>query len=220
MLNMNRSEFTFADIFTILNGLFGMLAIANLGKEIALVYLSCAVACDGLDGFIARKSKTTKEMGTILDSLADSISFVLFPALCLFYFAANSGLESFFSSLLSFVFLSCGLLRLARFTVQDSEARCFRGLPAPAAALILYLLIQFSARVALFASPMLSALMISRIEYPKIRGKIALPAGFLLLLVVLSHFIPILKFSEFLLFLLLLVYACSPLFSFVFPNRL
>ena len=215
-----RDRFAFADIFTILNGLFGMLAIVNLGNGSAMVYLSCAVACDGLDGFIARKSKATKAMGVALDSLADSISFVLFPSLCIFYFSASSGFESFLVSLLSFIFLSCGLLRLARFTVHDSEKRYFIGLPTPAAALILCLLMQFNASAALLVSPALALLMISRMNYPKIKGKLALLVGFMLFMMVLSYFIPILKFSEFLLLLLLLTYACFPLLSSIFPKRL
>ena len=70
---------------------------------------------DGLDGRVARMTRTTTRFGVEYDSLADLVSFGVAPA---------------------FLYLICGALRLARFNVQINtvEKGKFNGLPIPAAA--------------------------------------------------------------------------------------
>lgn len=89
---------------------------------------------DGIDGKVARLTKTTSRFGVELDSLADVISFGVAPAI-LFYTWA---LEPYgrLGWVVAFVYVSCGALRLARFNVQTSviDPKRFNGLPIPAAA--------------------------------------------------------------------------------------
>jgi CDP-diacylglycerol--serine O-phosphatidyltransferase len=89
---------------------------------------------DGIDGKVARLTKTTTRFGLELDSLADVISFGVAPALLMYTWAlAPYGRIGWVSA---FVFVACGALRLARFNVQSGniDPKRFNGLPIPAAA--------------------------------------------------------------------------------------
>ncbi|MBI4773649.1 MAG: CDP-diacylglycerol--serine O-phosphatidyltransferase [Deltaproteobacteria bacterium] len=98
---------------------------------------------DGLDGRIARLTKTTSRFGTEYDSLADLIAFGLAPALMIYLWA----LEPFgrMGWLAAFLFVTCGALRLARFNVQVDTVPGdhFNGLPIPAAAAMLAATVLF-----------------------------------------------------------------------------
>ena len=98
---------------------------------------------DGLDGRIARLTNTTSRFGTEYDSLADLIAFGLAPALMVYLWA----LEPFgrMGWLASFLFVTCGALRLARFNVQVGTlgSDYFSGLPIPAAAAMLAATVLF-----------------------------------------------------------------------------
>jgi CDP-diacylglycerol--serine O-phosphatidyltransferase len=183
------SRFTFADIFTVLNGLFGLLAIYHIDEDISMLFLLFAVLCDGLDGFVSRKSTEVERQGIVMDSLADSVSFVLMPALCLFSLQ-SSGLLAFLYSFSAFVYIWCGFYRLSRFTTYDSDLNSFSGLPTPEAALLLVLVIKV-VRAEVFAIPfsfLLSLLMVSNFQYPKIRGKLSYIAGTIILFSILLFF--------------------------------
>lgn len=205
------SRFTLADVFTVLNGLFGLLAVYHLYDDLAVLFLLCAVLCDGLDGFVARRGREAEEQGVVMDSLSDSVSFVLAPALCLFSLQ-GSGWLAFLYSFSAFVYVWCGLYRLSRFTTYDSDLSTFSGLPTPEAALLLVLFIKVLKADALSIplSIFLSVLMVSGVRYPKIRGKLSLAAGAIMLLSLALFFV----FSQFLyvLFLFLLAYLAMPLF--------
>ncbi len=97
-----------------------------------------AVFFDGFDGRVARLTKTQSEFGTELDSLADVISFGAAPGLLVYKWAlAPLGAGGVF---LSFAFVTCGALRLARFNVlarrqthHGGASKFFVGLPIPLA---------------------------------------------------------------------------------------
>jgi CDP-diacylglycerol---serine O-phosphatidyltransferase len=89
---------------------------------------------DGIDGKVARLTKTTTRFGVELDSLADVISFGVAPAVMMYLWALEPyGRIGWVSA---FVFVACGALRLARFNVQTGtiDPKRFNGLPIPAAA--------------------------------------------------------------------------------------
>lgn len=98
--------------------------------------LVVAMVCDGLDGRVARMTKTESELGVQLDSLADLVSFGVAPGFLLYGWGMSSmgGWGIFFA----FVFTACTALRLARFNVMASNhegvMRYFLGLPSPLAA--------------------------------------------------------------------------------------
>jgi CDP-diacylglycerol--serine O-phosphatidyltransferase len=136
-----------------------------------------AILFDTLDGRIARLTKTTTEIGIQLDSIADVVTFGIAPAVLIYAWGYGGvfgevgsqqlrqlnqnqvGWENQLHKLgwfVSFMFLICGALRLARFNVQATRPRTlaegtakvdkkhFLGLPIPAAAGLLAALVHFS----------------------------------------------------------------------------
>jgi CDP-diacylglycerol---serine O-phosphatidyltransferase len=92
---------------------------------------------DGIDGRVARLTKSTTRFGMELDSLADVISFGVAPALLVYMWALVP--YDRLGWVTAFVFVACGALRLARFNVQSGiiDPRRFNGLPIPGAAVML-----------------------------------------------------------------------------------
>ena len=99
---------------------------------------------DGIDGRIARLLKAQSRFGAELDSLSDSISFGVAPALILFLWSLQSvpGL----GWLAALAFAICCALRLARFNAQidlvdqpHKSAGFLTGVPAPLGAMLAFL---------------------------------------------------------------------------------
>jgi CDP-diacylglycerol--serine O-phosphatidyltransferase len=119
---------------------------------VAAKAIGAAVFLDGLDGRIARMTNTTSDFGREMDSLADVISFGLAPAVLAFAWGVqfigplSDAIRGQFRDagyFISFLFLLCGAVRLARFNVQKNpvpknpgrpDRKYFVGLPIPAAA--------------------------------------------------------------------------------------
>src|SRR3989338_10848505 len=93
-----------------------------------------AVFFDGIDGRIARLTKTTSRFGVEYDSLSDLLSFGIAPAILMYVW----GLKPYgrLGWLAAFLYFVCGALRLARFNTQNpsNAKRYFKGLPIPCAA--------------------------------------------------------------------------------------
>jgi CDP-diacylglycerol---serine O-phosphatidyltransferase len=169
---IRRGIYILPSLFTIGNILCGFYAVINAIKgaqavadpETATVlfnYASIALGVswllDNLDGRVARLTNTTSEFGVELDSIADFLSFGIAPAVLAYTWGYGStpGLEKLGWGV-SFFFLICGALRLARFNVQARTAndiftgnvakvdkRYFVGLPTPGAAGLIAGLIHF-----------------------------------------------------------------------------
>ncbi len=139
---------------------------------IAIIF---AVVCDGLDGRIARATKTTSKFGVEYDSLVDLVSFGVAPGFLVYAWALSP--FGRFGWLAAFLYVVCGALRLARFNVQVSsvEKSRFNGLPIPAAATLIasmILLFNFFGGMGTYrhvavvlAIYILAFLMISNIKY-------------------------------------------------------
>jgi CDP-diacylglycerol--serine O-phosphatidyltransferase len=138
-----------------------------------------AVLLDIADGRIARLTGTASEFGGELDSLADAISFGVAPALLVYQWGMS--LLPRIGWLTAFVFVVCGVMRLARFNVQRHvvDKRFFVGLPVPAAAgqiaaLVIFLPLPLAERLpsalvtAMTAT--LALLMVSTLRYPSFKG--------------------------------------------------
>ncbi|HEX8284271.1 MAG TPA: phosphatidylcholine/phosphatidylserine synthase [Pyrinomonadaceae bacterium] len=156
-----------------------------------------AILFDTLDGRIARLTKTTTELGIQFDSIADVLTFGIAPAVLVYAwgyggaFPEGSQLHKL-GWFLSFMFLICGALRLARFNVQATRPRTlaegsakvdkksFLGLPIPAAAGLLAAVVHFAPRplvsygdyyatlysgILMGLVAVLAALMVSTIRY-------------------------------------------------------
>ena len=101
----------------------------------AYCILGAAVA-DGLDGSVARLTRTQSSFGVQLDSLCDLVSFGVAPAMLVYQMSLHSMSRLGFA--LCFLYALCGALRLARFNVMSSKGKAsgnFTGIPIPMAAL-------------------------------------------------------------------------------------
>lgn len=124
-------------ILTYLGALSGLLGISlSMSSKFlgAILCMAAALACDTLDGMVARrkKNRTRQEMlfGIQIDSLCDLISFGLCPSV-LFYML---GMNSLFDKLLLACYCLCCVIRLGYFNVLATEAELgtkgdFHGLP-------------------------------------------------------------------------------------------
>lgn len=131
------------NLITLGNLLCGCLAIVFLIQEkdwqIASLFLAIGLCCDFLDGFVARLLKAQSELGKQLDSLADLVSFGIFPSFLIFQlFPEDSSLKY-----LSFVIALASAWRLAKFNLDNSQTYEFKGLPTPANAMFLIGLLPF-----------------------------------------------------------------------------
>jgi CDP-diacylglycerol--serine O-phosphatidyltransferase len=206
---IRRGIYLVPSAFTIGNILCGFYAVINAVKAFqslstpelsaplfdhAARAIGFAVLFDGLDGRIARMTGATSEFGVELDSLADVLTFGIAPAVLAYTW--GFGLTPGFDRLawgVSFFFLICGTLRLARFNVMARaprfassastpklDKRYFVGLPIPAAAGMLAAVIHFAPRplsayppdeqrlyswTLLAGMALLSTLMVSTLRY-------------------------------------------------------
>ncbi|MFL2915861.1 MAG: CDP-diacylglycerol--serine O-phosphatidyltransferase [Nitrospinia bacterium] len=166
------SLFTTGNVFC---GFYAFVAVLNEHFYFAAWAIAIGMIFDGLDGRIARLTKTTSAFGEQYDSLADIITFGMAPA-----FLAYSWVLKPFGRLgwmAAFLFLLCAALRLARFNVTKPEIRSqhFIGLPSPAAAVVVASIViafedLFATRMNPFIMVMvvyaLAFLMVSNIKYP------------------------------------------------------
>ena len=123
-----------------------------------------AVLFDGLDGRIARMTRTSSDFGKELDSLADVITFGLAPALLAWmwgfrqlplFLSSNEMVGKIiqFGAIASFLFLMAGTSRLARFNITTNPQpsnpgrpgkKYFVGMPIPAAAGVIAAVVHFT----------------------------------------------------------------------------
>ena len=134
---LSRGLFVLPTLFTVGNLFCGYLSIwcSIRGTfEIAAYLVIIAAVLDALDGRIARLTHSASEFGEEYDSLADLVSFGVAPAVL----AYSWGLSDFgrLGWLVSFLFVVCGSMRLARFNIMTHvvDKKYFIGLPIPAAA--------------------------------------------------------------------------------------
>jgi len=135
---LKKGIYIIPSLFTCGNMSCGILSVFSSidGQFVnAAWFLIGALACDILDGRIARMTKTTSEFGMQLDSMSDLISFGIAPAMMMYLLVLNT--MGKIGIAIAVLFVLCSALRLARFNVlsQSGEAhRHFVGLPTPASA--------------------------------------------------------------------------------------
>jgi CDP-diacylglycerol---serine O-phosphatidyltransferase len=189
-LSIVPSLFTIGNIFC---GYYSLIWTLRGNWDYAAVLIGVGYILDGLDGRIARLTKTTSEFGVQLDSIADIVTFGLAPAILAFNwgFSASEGVAGNVAkhvhqlgSVATFAFVVCGALRLARFNLQAkkppelSSKRYFVGLPIPAGAgMVAAVVHYFKTPTLMIGSALLWALlillvaflMISTVRYPSFK---------------------------------------------------
>lgn len=153
------------NIFTLLNLAFGCIAIVLIlqtGETIVVLdatgasqvtlpekiwqgslFIFGAAIVDFFDGFLARLLKADSEKGKQLDSLCDVVSFGVAPGMILYqllrigYAREAGGLDIPLVALLPAFLYSCAVAwRLAKFNISTNQTYNFRGVPCPAAGLL------------------------------------------------------------------------------------
>lgn len=123
--------FTTAALFC---GFFAIVQAMTGSFEQAAVAIFIAMVLDGLDGRVARLTRTQSAFGAEYDSLSDMVSFGVAPALVTYVWALTD--MGRLGWIAAFVYCVGAALRLARFntTLEVTDKRYFQGLPSPAAA--------------------------------------------------------------------------------------
>jgi len=180
---MKRGVYILPNLFTsgsLFCGFYAIIAAFNENYLYAAVAIAIAVIFDGIDGKVARLTKTTSRFGVEYDSLSDLVAFGVAPAILVFAWALRP--YGKFGWLAAFLYVACGALRLARFNVQleTVESRYFRGLPIPGAAGLIvatiFLCYRFDVRgevtnlFILLMIYLLAFLMVSNIRYPSFKN--------------------------------------------------
>jgi CDP-diacylglycerol---serine O-phosphatidyltransferase len=153
------------NLFTLLNLVFGCIAIVFIlqtGETIVILenngftqvrlpekiwqgalFIFAAAVIDFLDGFLARLFKASSAMGEQLDSLSDVVSFGVAPGMIFYQLLRRSLAQdqdamdiSFLALLPAFIFTCAAAWRLAKFNISTNQSDSFRGIPSPAAGLV------------------------------------------------------------------------------------
>ena len=115
-------------------GFYSITLSASGNLDRAALAIIFAGVCDLLDGRVARMAGSTSKFGAEYDSIADTVSFGVAPAMLAFSAGALQEL-GWTGWVLAFIYTACAALRLARFNVQPERfTGRFEGLPSPAAA--------------------------------------------------------------------------------------
>jgi CDP-diacylglycerol---serine O-phosphatidyltransferase len=165
----------------LLSGFYSMVSAVSGHFEVAAVMIVIAFVCDGLDGRIARASRTSSQFGVEYDSLSDVVAFGVAPAMLAYSWALRP-IGSFGIGITG-LFVICAALRLARFNVQTATAdkSRFVGLPVPGAAVMMaglvlaysYFELDSPRTLCAVMAPItlaLGGLMISRVPYPSFKA--------------------------------------------------
>jgi CDP-diacylglycerol--serine O-phosphatidyltransferase len=177
---MNRFRITpsvIPNLFTAMNmfsGFFSIVSASQGNYTYAGWLIIVAAIFDTLDGFMARLTHSSSELGVELDSLSDVVSFGVAPSFLLYTTYFNQ-FETF-GIIISSLPMIAGGFRLARFNVQlvGFDKSYFTGLPIPSAALVIvcfnlsFYNDGYPEELKIFIIPMVllvSFLMVSKIKY-------------------------------------------------------
>ena len=140
-----RGIYIVPSLFTVGNIFCGFLSIIQGSRgeyEGAALLILVAIVADILDGRIARLTGATSAFGEIYDSVADVVSFGVAPATLAFHWGLwevpRIGMA------FAFLFLVACSIRLARFSSRAHDDHVFQGLPTPAAAGAIAMLVLVS----------------------------------------------------------------------------
>jgi CDP-diacylglycerol--serine O-phosphatidyltransferase len=155
--------FNLANLFTagnLLSGCFAILLALSGRADWAPIAIFAGMIFDFLDGFVARLTKTSGELGKQLDSLSDMVSFGVAPGLIMMVYLVQADFGAYhqqaivnadnfamwfdhalhgttdnYLPFIAFIFPLCALFRLAKFNLDTRQTDSFIGLPTPAATL-------------------------------------------------------------------------------------
>lgn len=154
------------------SGLTGIRFAISEDWSAAIFAVILAGLLDGIDGRIARLLNAQSRFGAELDSLADSLSFGMAPALIVYLWALQESPRLGWFAALAFAI--CCALRLARFNAQidvddqpHKSAGFLTGIPAPIGAGLVFLpfYLWMATGQALFQNPLLVGVWMAVIAF-------------------------------------------------------
>ncbi|MDR2387337.1 MAG: CDP-diacylglycerol--serine O-phosphatidyltransferase [Deltaproteobacteria bacterium] len=195
-----KAIYIFPNLFTTMSLFFGFYSIMSAVQGrfyMAACLILVATVMDGLDGTVARMTKTTSLFGVEYDSLSDLLSFCAAPSVLIYLWALKPQNLRFsflpvpddhslgLGLIAAFIYLACGALRLARFNVSvgHRDPGFFQGLPTTAAAGIVAAAVLWHHRFpgqiikpngtwALVFIVILALLMVSNLDFLSLKNKI------------------------------------------------
>lgn len=161
---------------------FTKMVFSSQGRiRYALSCLIVAGVCDMFDGKFARTCKRTeeeKEFGVQLDSLADTICFIVAPVVIML----SLELVRWYYVIVYIIYSICGISRLGYFNIKadlDTAVKTYRGLPVTSVAIIypviamLHLTIipfKYLSLIYIIATFLIAILFVVNIKIPKLKG--------------------------------------------------
>lgn len=125
------------DYVTLIGTTLGIIALifAAIGSRFFISFgfflITISLGTDLLDGYIARKTGTVNKFGIELDSLSDSLTFGIAPAVLIFQAFRRGQLYDFFLMVCCIFFALAAILRLARFNITTESELGYTGVPTP-----------------------------------------------------------------------------------------
>jgi CDP-diacylglycerol---serine O-phosphatidyltransferase len=117
----------------------GVLAIQlamNGDVRVAAACLIGCVACDGLDGALARRLGVASPFGAQMDSLADMCAFGI-AAPVVIYASVSGSVPTPAAAIGCALVAACAAIRLARFNISPKDGRFFTGFPTTTTAAVI-----------------------------------------------------------------------------------
>jgi CDP-diacylglycerol--serine O-phosphatidyltransferase len=169
---MKRHVPNFLTCCNLLCGCFGIVFLFESRDIPSAYFVWAACVFDFFDGFAARFLKVSSNIGKELDSLADMVSFGLFPSLIM-YIMLRQATDLEWLPYAAFMIAAFSALRLAIFNVDETQRDSFKGLNTPANTIFISSLPLLFDRAGswLYSIPVLiaitvvfSLLLVSRVE--------------------------------------------------------
>ena len=181
----SRGIYLLPNLFTtgcLFSGFYSIVAAIDRNFAVAGGAVFIAMLFDGLDGRVARWTRTESSFGKEYDSLADMVAFGLAPAVLVYQWGVvRIGVWGHewrqFGWIIAFFYAMCAALRLARFNTISAtgDKRYFKGLPSPSAAATVAAFVWFFAKwrepglygliLAFVVTGYAAALMVSSFSY-------------------------------------------------------
>lgn len=172
---------------TLFSGFYAIIGAIDGHYESAAQAVFVAMLFDGLDGRVARWTRTTSGFGKEYDSLSDMVAFGVAPAIVVYQWGVTRIAEYSLvwgrvGWVVTFLYAVAAALRLARFNTRTTvvDKRYFEGLPSPAAAAVVAGFIWCAASfglsglaalmVALPVTAAAAMLMVSQFYYSSFKG--------------------------------------------------
>lgn len=235
----------FSAILSALDAYYGVLTQAEEAPQYtqAAILVFLAMIFDGLDGRVARLTKSESAFGEQYDSLSDLISFGVAPAVIIYLWSlkglseSSLGVIADFSWFAAYIYLTCAALRLARFNVQigSVDKRFFIGMPSPTAAAIVVGFVWFGESsgisghrveyVALFLTLYSGLMMVTNVKFFSFKDlglqrEVHFFAWVPMVLAIIVVLVLLIRMPGQLIFFTLLAYGISgPIYAFYRWNR-